>query len=110
MPRKYPSAQSEEYRPLPQNHFLPNRNTPQSPAATAPLLKRGQPIGDRLRCGKKKLRQKFLILKAQTLGFEASTPPAAGRSRTAAKRIFIGARFFLLKFSKIACFFRKSMI
>ena len=30
--------------------FFRNLNTPQSPAATAPLLKRGQPIGVRLHC------------------------------------------------------------
>ena len=44
----------------PQRHktrFLPNPNTPQSAVRlTAPLLKRGQPIGVRLRCEKRKMR------------------------------------------------------
>ncbi len=35
-------------------HPFRTSNTPQSSAATAPLLKRGQPIGDRLRCAKEK--------------------------------------------------------
>ena len=36
-----------------QTHFLPNPNTPQSPAATAPLLKRGQPLREQTAVQKK---------------------------------------------------------
>ena len=43
-----------------QVYFLPNPNTPQSPTATAPLLKRGEPIAVRLRCEKRNCGENLL--------------------------------------------------
>ena len=50
----------------------PNPNTPQSPAATAPLFKRGQPIQRPIAVRKEKLRRKSFVLNGRTFRLEGS--------------------------------------
>ena len=55
-------------------------NTPQSPAATAPLLKRGQPIGVRLLCEKAKMCRFSVSLAPSVTLARATFLPEEGSS------------------------------
>ncbi|HAB00401.1 MAG TPA: hypothetical protein DCE08_02615 [Ruminococcaceae bacterium] len=64
--------------------FFRNLNTPQSPAATAPLLKRGQPTGVRLRCRTKKSRiavRRIFALIHEKIGAKSLRAAPSARER-----------------------------
>ncbi len=74
-----------------------NPNTPQSPAATAPLFERGQPIGVRPRCRKRKnvrifsfktLNFAFAFSAAQRKDTHSHRLPPGGSRRGAAEGLF----------------------
>ena len=60
----------------------PNPNTPQSPAATAPLFERGQPIGVRLRCRTEKnriaVRRIFALIRKKSVQNRSAPLPPQG--------------------------------
>ena len=67
----------------PQRHktrFLPNRNTPQSPTATAPLLKRGQPIRCPTAVRKKKNVPPFRLAGSFRHAYACHLPPRKAHS------------------------------